>query len=67
LENVVFSVGGGWSTIRNTITVAFKEKDLNDREKGTDGGRLRADLRLHFELSAGKGEIYFDDFQLVER
>lgn len=67
LVDVPFSPGGSWSTIRNTITVAFKNKDLNDREKGTDGGRLRADLRINFELAAGRGEIYFDDFQLIER
>ena len=60
-ESIKFSPGPQWSEVKKDFRVAFRNKDLQDLKEATTSL-----LDVTFSIPVG-GEVYFDDFKIVER
>lgn len=61
VETQSMSPGGSWSTVTKEFRVGFENKDLNELKD------VFATITIVCDLAPGAGEIYFDDFSLVEK
>ncbi len=55
------SVGGNWVPVSTDFKVDFTKPELNELET------VNARITIQFNLAPGSGEMYFDDFKLVEK
>jgi hypothetical protein len=62
VETFPVNAGPNWSEIRREFRVQFDDPDLGPLKQTTG-----ASLNIGFELAPGAGEIYFDDFRLIEK
>lgn len=60
-ETIKFSAGPQWAEVKKDFRVVLKNKDLQDLKEATSSM-----LQVSFTVPQG-GEVYFDDFKLVER
>lgn len=60
-EMIRFSAGPQWAEVKKDFKVSFSDKDLKDLTEATTSL-----LDVSFSLPQG-GEVYFDDFKIVER
>lgn len=60
-EMIKFSGGAAWSEVKKDFKVTFRNRDLRDLKEATS-----TTLELTFMIPQG-GELYFDDFKLIEK
>jgi len=61
-ESVTFTPGGSWTEVKKDFTVKFDKKELADVTKTS-----AAALQISFFLQPGVGDVYFDDFKLIQK
>lgn len=61
-ETFSFSPSANWTTVSRDVRINFSERELRELKQTTS-----ASIIIGFQLQPGQGQLYFDDFKIIER